>query len=136
MFIGLFYVCVGTIDTEMKCDSSFGGAMLIRLGTINRQVDLEQVETHQHCQTCASGQPLTLRLEYQCIYLWFFYVLLSQQYYLICTTCVTGRVVDKKSVQHLLTKNPIPLWYRYSWIILVTLIVGVALFYIALLLMG
>ena len=101
--------------------------MLIWWGTNGNKIDLGKID-ESTCSICQKTQAKQLVLHYQYSYVWFFFWVTEKQYAVVCDTCLKGHVLDTDEVERNLIRNPIPLWYRYSWMLLIVLFVfGVVL---------
>ena len=82
-----------------------------------------------HCQTCERTKPFNLVLHYRYAHIWYIFQWVSKkQYYKLCGTCQHGFELDNKKVEAHLTQNPISLYKRFSWAILIALMVGIVVF--------
>ncbi len=96
--------------------------MLISWGSGEKTKDLKIIGK-KFCKTCEMMRPFKLFLRYKFSYLFhLFQWVTEKQYMLVCEVCQQSMVLDAAEAESALGKNPIPLWTRYSWALLVGLV--------------
>ncbi|MDH0866562.1 hypothetical protein [Mitsuaria sp. GD03876] len=86
------------------------------------------VQNHHHCATCERERPFKLALQYKIHHLYYlFQWVSSKKYLLVCDVCQRGAELPAKEVEPKLTKHPIPVFQRFSWVLLLGVVAALLL---------
>jgi hypothetical protein len=91
-------------------------------GSQGEVVDLGRVE-NRHCETCEKDRPFKIFLQYTSCHLWYIFRWVTNKRYLfLCDVCRRRVELDTNKIEASLEKNPISWYQRYSWTILIGMI--------------